>query len=221
VAGDALLIVDVQNDFCPGGALPVPDGDRVVAPLNRCAERFARQGAPIYASRDWHPAVTTHFTPYGGVWPPHCVADSEGARFHPGLRLPPSTIVVTKGDDAERDGYSAFDGRTADRADLLDDLRRREIDHLYVGGLATDYCVRQSVLDALNAGVHVSVLTDAIRAVEVRAGDGQRAVEEMARAGATFVTTIEVIDSCSPVPRAVPSSGSSPSRWSAARRGTQ
>ena len=194
MAGTALLIVDVQNDFCPGGALAVPDGDRVVAPLNRCADRFAERGAPVYASRDWHPAVTAHFAPYGGAWPPHCVADSEGAHFHPGLRLPPSTVVVTKGDDPSRDSYSAFDGRTADRANLLEELRRRQIDHLYVGGLATDYCVRQSVLDALKSGIHVSVLTDAIRAVEVRPGDARRAMEEMERAGATFVTTADITE---------------------------
>jgi nicotinamidase/pyrazinamidase len=192
VAGKALLIVDVQNDFCPGGALAVPDGDRVVAPLNRCAERLSRSGAPIYASRDWHPAVTTHFKPYGGVWPPHCIANTEGAKFHPDLRLPPSTVVVTKGDDPRCDGYSVFDGRTADGADLLEDLRRRQIDHLYVGGLATDYCVKQSVLDALKAGIQVSLLTDAIRAVDVQAGDGLRAVEEMVRSGATCTTTTDL-----------------------------
>ncbi len=192
MAGEALLIVDVQNDFCPGGALAVPDGDRVVAPLTRCANRFARRGAPIYASRDWHPAVTTHFKAYGGAWPPHCVAGSEGARFHPDLRLPPTTVVVTKGDDPDRDGYSAFDGRTADGATLLEALRRGQIDHLYVGGLATDYCVRQSVLDALKAGIRVSVLADAIRAVEVHPGDARRALDDMDRAGATFIATDDI-----------------------------
>jgi len=172
----------------------VPDGDRVVAPLNRCADRFAERGAPVYASRDWHPAVTTHFTPYGGAWPPHCIADTEGAQFHPGLRLPPSTVVVTKGGDPSRDSYSALDGCTADRANLLEDLRCRGIDHVYVGGLATDYCVKQSVLDALKSGIRVSVLTDAIRAVEVHPGDATRALEEMERAGARLITTGDVLE---------------------------
>ena len=193
MARDALLIVDVQNDFCPGGALAVADGDRVVRPLNRCADWFARRGAPVYASRDWHPAVTKHFKAYGGPWPPHCVTGSNGARFHPNLRLPSSTIVVTKGEEADRDGYSAFDGRTADQVSLLEDLRRREVDRLYVGGLATDYCVRQSVLDALKAGFHVGVLTDAIRGVEVHPGDAQQALEEMAQAGARLMTTGEAM----------------------------
>jgi len=194
MAGEALLIVDVQNDFCPGGALAVPEGNLVVAPLNRCAAHFARRGAPVYASRDWHPAVTAHFNTLGGPWPPHCVAGTAGAQFHPDLRLPPATVVVTKGDDPARDGYSAFDGRTGDGVTLLDELRRRQIDWLYVGGLATDYCVRQSVIDALAAGLCVSVLTDAVRAVEVHPGDGRRALEEMARAGATFTTIRDLVE---------------------------
>jgi nicotinamidase/pyrazinamidase len=180
----ALLIVDVQNDFCPGGALPVPDGAAVVAPINALVDRFRADGSPIYASRDWHPAVTRHFAASGGEWPPHCVAGSAGASFHPALMLPDSATIVSKGTDPDADGYSAFDGRTAAGAGLADLLRSRGITHLVVGGLATDYCVRASVLDALRLGFRVTVVADAIRGVELRPGDTVRAIEEMKAAGA-------------------------------------
>jgi nicotinamidase/pyrazinamidase len=183
----ALLIVDVQNDFCRGGALAVPGGDRVVPALNRYTAHAEARGWPIYASRDWHPAVTSHFKAYGGEWPPHCVQETTGANFHPDLRLPASTIVVSKGESAERPGYSAFDGRTADGGTLAADLAARGIDHLYVGGLATDYCVKHSVLDALRCGLKVTVLDDAIAGVEVHEGDSARALAEMTAAGAQIV----------------------------------
>lgn len=183
----ALVIVDVQKDFCPGGALAVPSGDRVVPVLNCYIADATQRGVPIYASRDWHPRVTRHFTQYGGEWPPHCVQDTEGARFHPDLRLPPSTIVVTKGQDPERPGYSAFEGRTPDGKTLLADLRERNIDHLYVGGLATDYCVKQSVLDALRHGFPVTILSDAIAGVDVQPGDSERAIAQMRDAGAVIM----------------------------------
>jgi len=180
----ALLVVDVQRDFCPGGALAVADGDRVVPALNRHISQAVARGWPIYASRDWHPAVTTHFKAYGGEWPPHCVEDSEGARFHDDLRLPESAIIVSKGQSPERPGYSAFDGRTPDGRPFLDDLQARHINHLYIGGLATDYCVKHSALDALRAGLAVTVLDDSIAGVEVRPGDSERALAEMRAAGA-------------------------------------
>jgi nicotinamidase/pyrazinamidase len=182
--GSALLIVDVQNDFCTGGALAVPQSERVVTSLNRYIDAAVTRGAPIYASRDWHPATTTHFKPYGGEWPVHCVQGSSGAAFHPDLRLPPDAIVVTKGERADSAGYSAFEGRTADGTPLADDLRRRGVTRLYVGGLATDYCVQQSVLGALGEGLEVTLLEDAIAGVDVTAGDSARAVEEMRRRGA-------------------------------------
>jgi nicotinamidase/pyrazinamidase len=180
----ALLVIDVQNDFCPGGALAVPDGDRVVPALNRHIAAAVDTGEPVYASRDWHPPVTRHFKPYGGEWPEHCVQGSAGATFHPALRLPESALVITKGEDPDRPGYSAFEGLTADGRTLLDDLRARGIDHLAVGGLATDYCVKQSVLDALRHGFSVTVLGDAIAGVDVRPGDSARALAEMRDAGA-------------------------------------
>jgi nicotinamidase/pyrazinamidase len=188
-SSDALLIVDVQNDFCRGGALEVPDGDAVVAPLNAYAEDFARRGRPVYASRDWHPPESRHFKP-AGRWPVHCVQGSPGAAFHPDLRLPKGAIVITKGDDPDADGYSPFEGRTPSGRSLAEDLHAKGVSHLYVGGLATDYCVLQSVLDARRHGLDVTVLADAIRGVEVEPGDSARAIEEMRVAGAEIVVPL-------------------------------
>jgi nicotinamidase/pyrazinamidase len=180
----ALLVVDVQQDFCPGGALPVPNGDNVIAPLNQYIDDAIAGGTPVYASRDWHPAVTSHFKIYGGEWPVHCVEHTPGAEFHPDLRLPASTIVVTKGEKADLPGYSAFEGHTPEGKMLLDDLRIRGIDHLLVGGLATDYCVKHSVLDALSAGLKITLLQNAIAGVNLRPQDSARAIVEMQNAGA-------------------------------------
>jgi nicotinamidase/pyrazinamidase len=184
----ALLVIDVQNDFCAGGALAVPDGNRVIAPLNRYVEQAVAGRAPIYASRDWHPAVTGHFAPYGGTWPVHCVQETPGASFHPQLRLPDDAVVVTKGDDPGLPGYSAFDGRVPGGASLAADLRARGITGLYVGGLATDYCVKHTVLDGLAAGFHVAVLEDAIAGVNVQPGDSSAALAEMTGSGAVLVS---------------------------------
>jgi nicotinamidase/pyrazinamidase len=180
----ALLIVDVQKDFCAGGALAVPQGDRVVTVLNRYVADAIARGWLVYASRDWHPPISRHFRPYGGEWPPHCVQGTDGAAFHGDLRLPSSAIVVSKGQGPDSTGYSALEGRSAEGMSLLDDLRARGVEHLYVGGLATDYCVKYSVLDARRAGFEVTVLTDAIAGVELQAGDSERALEEMRAAGA-------------------------------------
>ena len=188
----ALLIVDVQNDFCPGGALAVADGDQVVPVLNRLAVWAAARGLPVYASRDWHPADSTHFAGNGGPWPTHCVAGSAGARLHPNLALPSRAMIVTKGTGRDEDGYSAFDGQVAGRGPLLDDLRARGVDHLIVGGLATDYCVRASVLDARRHGLGVTVVEDGVRAVNLVEGAGDRALAEMREAGADVVTASEV-----------------------------
>ncbi|MBI4507327.1 MAG: nicotinamidase [Chloroflexi bacterium] len=180
----ALLIVDVQNDFCPGGALAVPEGDRVVPALNAYVARFQAAGLPIFASRDWHPPVTKHFKEHGGLWPPHCVQGTRGAEFHPDLRLPEGVIIITKGDAPDADAYSPFEGHTPDGRAFPDVIRERGVGHLYVGGLATDYCVRASVLDARKAGLRVTLLEDAARGVDVQPGDSERAVQEMVAAGA-------------------------------------
>lgn len=191
--GDALLIVDVQNDFCPGGSLAVPGGDRVVPVLNRYLAAFAGRGLPVYASRDWHPAETRHFEAGGGPWPAHCIAGTEGAAFHPDLELPSSATVVSKGTDPVDDGYSAFEAEASEGRVLAESLKEKGVRRLFVGGLATDYCVRASVLDAARQGFRPVLLLDAIAGIDVNAGDQAAALDEMLRAGATTATlrTIE------------------------------
>jgi nicotinamidase/pyrazinamidase len=184
----ALLVLDVQNDFCSSGTLPVPDADRLPALLNRYIEDAIARGIPVYAARDWHPAATRHFAAYGGRWPVHCVQNTAGARFHPALRLPPETTLVSKGEDPAADGYSAFEGHTPDGTPLLQDLRRHGITHVYMGGLATDYCVRASALDALAGGLAVTVLDDALAGVDEQPGDCAHAIAEMRTRGARFAS---------------------------------
>jgi nicotinamidase/pyrazinamidase len=180
----ALVVVDVQNDFLPGGALAVPQGDAVIAILNDYISLFERVQCPIYVTRDWHPAQTCHFQSGGGVWPPHCIQGTEGAAFHPALRVPSGAVIISKGMDPQQDSYSAFQGQTDEGRDFLSELRHRGIEHIYVGGLATDYCVRFTVLDARRAGLEVTVLEDAVRGVDLQPGDSERALDEMKRAGA-------------------------------------
>jgi nicotinamidase/pyrazinamidase len=186
----ALIVVDVQKDFCPGGALPAPGGNDIIEALNRHLGEARDREIPVYASRDWHPPVTNHFKQYGGEWPPHCVQDSAGARFHPDLKLPADAIVISKGDDPAKPGYSAFDGHTSSGKTLLRDLRERNVTTLYVAGIATDYCVKATALDALQAGIEVRVLKDAITGIDVRRGDVDRALGEMSEGGATLVERI-------------------------------
>jgi len=185
---DALLVVDVQNDFCPGGSLAVPDGDQVVPVLNRYIARFTSAGAPVFACRDWHPTWTKHFQAYGGAWPPHCVQGTPGAAFHPALALPREAVVFSKGMDPEQDAYSAFQAEDPGGRPLASVLKERGVQRLFVGGLATDYCVRDSALDARRHGFEVVVLANAARAVEVKPGDGERALGAMREAGARLVT---------------------------------
>jgi len=176
--GDALLIVDPQVDFLPGGSLGVPQGDAVLAPINRLIDLYRTHGLPVYVSRDWHPALHCSFADQGGPWPVHCVAGSDGARFAPGLQLD-DAIVVSKATTVDVDAYSAFNG-----TGLADTLRERGIRRLVVCGLATDYCVLNTVLDGLAAGFEVLLATEAIRAVNVNADDGDRALVRMLDGGA-------------------------------------
>lgn len=177
----ALIVVDVQNDFCPGGTLAIPHGDQVVAPLNKLIDEFLERGDPVYKSRDWHPPTTKHFTAYGGTWPVHCVQNTEGAAFHPALHNDPRIEVISKG-LGNTDGYSAFE-----ETRLSSLLKQAGVEEVLVGGLATDYCVKHTVLDALKQGYKVKAVEEAMRPVELRPGDGERAIEEMRAAGAEII----------------------------------
>ena len=177
--GDALVIVDVQNDFLPGGSLAVQQGHQVVPVLNRYVELFRSRNLPVWATRDWHPPDHISFKEQGGPWPPHCVAGTEGAAFARGLKLSGKEEIISKADSAEKDAYSGFEG-----TDLKDGLEGSGVKRIFVGGLATDYCVLNTVKDALKLGFEVILLEDAIRAVNVNPEDGEKAVEEMVEKGA-------------------------------------
>jgi len=180
---DALVIVDVQKDFLPGGALAVPRGDEVVPLLNRYIEKFRSCSLPVFATRDWHPPDHCSFQSRGGPWPPHCIAGTPGAEYADDLNLPEDSEIVSKASDPDREAYSGFDG-----TDLEQRLKRHGVRRLFIGGLATDYCVLNTVRDALRLGFEVLVLTDAIRAVNVHPEDGRKALEEMQRLGARLIT---------------------------------
>lgn len=180
--GDALVVVHMQNDFLAGGSLAVPRGDEVVPVLNRYLAAFQLKGLPIFATRDWHPPNHCSFKPYGGLWPPHCVAGSRGAAFAPGLKLPSSGIAISQAMNPDKEAYSGFEG-----TDLDARLRAAGVRRLYVGGLATDYCVLNTVRDGLSLGYEVFLLEDAIRAVNVQPDDGRNAEDEMIRLGAVAI----------------------------------
>ncbi len=190
----ALLIVDVQNDFCPGGALGVQDGDRIVPVLNQYIERFAQAGMPVFVTRDWHPPRTSHFNTAGGIWPPHCVQGSKGAEFHPDLKIGNDAVVLSKGTAVNEDSYSAFDAADARGVVLKDLLRQRRIERIYVGGLATDYCVKETVLDGLRQGFQVVLLQDAICGVNLQPEDSAQAIDTMVKAGVTVSPLVDSID---------------------------
>jgi nicotinamidase/pyrazinamidase len=175
---DALIVVDVQNDFCPGGALAVTDGDAVVDPLNR----LAREAPLVIATRDWHPPDHGSFAENGGPWPVHCVCDTPGAELHAGIDREQIDVVVDKGREPAREGYSGFESTDLERV-----LRERGVETVHIGGLALDYCVKATALDAKRAGFDVVVHRDATRAVELQPGDGERAVGELRGAGVSVV----------------------------------
>jgi nicotinamidase/pyrazinamidase len=189
----ALLIVDLQNDFCPKGKLAVPGGDRIIPALNKYIKIFSEKRLPIFASRDWHPKKTKHFKKFGGLWPVHCVQNTKGAEFHPKLRLPKEVIIISKGMDPEIDAYSVFGGFDQYGQEFLNLLKILGISQLYVGGLATDYCVKSTVLDALRNGFKVKLLVDAIKGVDLKKGDSENAIEEMVKNGAKKMTLKELM----------------------------
>lgn len=177
--GDALLVVDVQNDFLPGGRLAVPSGDQVIGPLNLAIARFRAQGLPVFATRDWHPPEHCSFKANGGLLPPHCVAGTRGAAFPGTLALPPDAVIVSKGNLPDRDAYSGFEGTR-----LGGMLREARVTRLLVGGLATDFCVLNTVTDALQEGFGVVLLTGAMRGMNLQAGDDEAAIDTMIEHGA-------------------------------------
>jgi nicotinamidase/pyrazinamidase len=186
--GDALLVVDVQNDFLPGGALGITGGDAIVPPLNRLLGAWRQRGLPVFLSRDWHPSGHCSFALQGGPWPDHCVAGTFGAEFSRHLQVAPTDVVISKATRLDKDAYSALDGTS-----LAEALHSRGITRLFIGGLATDYCVRATGIDARAAGLDVVVLADAVCAVNVEPGDGDRALAELERAGCQLATTDAVL----------------------------
>lgn len=195
---DALILVDVQNDFLPGGALAVARGDEVIPVLNRYGALFRHSRLPVYASRDWHPANHCSFTSQGGPWPVHCVAGTVGAGFSAALDLDESTVILSKAENACKDAYSAFQG-----TGLAQALRERGVARVFIGGLATDYCVLNTVQDALKENFNVMLLTDAVRAVDLEPGDGKAAMQTMLALGAVPVT-LAMVDDMTVVPGCIP-----------------
>lgn len=185
---DALILVDLQNDFCRGGPLGVPSSDAVVKSLSALAKAFAAKGGKVFATRDWHPAEHSSFQTQGGQWPEHCIQGTQGAEFHPDLELPKGSSIVNKGMSVGKDAYSGFVD-----SDLNDQLRKKGINRLYVGGLATDNCVLNTVLDAIYNDYETYVVTDAVAAVNVEPGDGIRAIHLMQVNGALLTRTSELI----------------------------
>ncbi|MCS7262111.1 MAG: nicotinamidase [Aquificaceae bacterium] len=180
---DALVVVDMQRDFMPGGALPVKEGDTIVPRLNQYIQLFSRKGLPVFFTRDWHPPDHISFKEQGGVWPPHCVQDTPGALFHPDLFIPEDNrFIISKGTSRDFDAYSGFQGTV-----LHSLLQERGIRRVFVGGVATDYCVRNTVIGAINLGYQAFLLLDCIKGVDVSPGDSERAVEKMLLAGAVGV----------------------------------
>ena len=192
---DALLITDIQKDFLPGGALPVDGGDEIIPVLNDYVKRFEASKAHVLASRDWHPSNHISFKAQGGLWPPHCVQETAGAKFSPDLKLPNHTIVISKATNPEKEAYSAFDGTS-----LAHELRTLGVKRLFIGGLATDYCVVNPVLDSCQLGFETVVLMDATLGINVEPGDVDRAVEKMLKNGAKQATADDFPDAVDELP---------------------
>lgn len=191
--GTGLIVVDVQNDFCPGGALPVAKGDEIIPKLNAVIQSFEHRGLPVFFTRDWHPKDHCSFVSQGGIWPAHCVKGSRGARFHPDLFVPTEAHVISKATRRNFEAYSAFQGTTLERR-----LRDLGVRRLVVGGLATDYCVKNTVLDGLAAGFGVDLMTDCVKGVNLKKNDSAAAIREMVTRGAELTSVAAVIDSLSP-----------------------
>lgn len=188
----ALLVVDVQNDFCPGGSLAVRRADDVVPKLNKVIEAFHKAGLPIFYSRDWHPRNHMSFKDQGGIWPSHCVKGTSGARFHPNLEITRGARIISKATTQDFEAYSAFQGTNLEKQ-----LKSLGVDDVVLGGLTTDYCVKESSIDGLKAGFRVAVLKDCIKGVELKKGDSAAALKEVRKRGATLLTSDQAIESVS------------------------
>jgi len=189
--GWALLIVDVQNDFCEGGAVPVKGGQEVARPLSRLAHAMAEAGRSVFASRDWHPPKTHHFQDWGGRWEPHCVQGTWGAEFPPDLDLPEETVIISKGMDPRSEGYSVFEGVDPAGVPFGRCLEERCVRQLVMGGLATDHCVRETAMDARMGGLRVELVVDAVRPVDPE--EGERTLRDLETAGVKLVSTEEAL----------------------------
>lgn len=179
---NALIVVDMQNDFCPGGALQVNDGDRIIPACNKYIEMFENKGLTVYYTADWHPPNHCSFKENGGIWPIHCVQGSKGAAFHPDLKITTNACIIHKGTDPNKEAYSGFE-----QTELCTHLQKNGIRTLYIAGLATDYCVKNTVIDACYNGYKVIVLLDGVKGVELNLGDSARALKMMKDVGATFL----------------------------------
>jgi nicotinamidase/pyrazinamidase len=183
----ALVVTDVQNDFTPGGALAIRNGDKIIPPLNQVITQFADAGLPIFLTRDWHPPNHCSFKEQGGLWPPHCVKNTSGAAFHPNLRVPKNAKILSKATSADEEAYSGFKGTT-----LATELRKSGVDTFVIGGLATDYCIKNTVFDGLELGFRVSVLKDCVKGVNLKKTDAAASLRQMRVKGAEMTTSQEV-----------------------------
>ena len=185
---DALIVIDMQNDFMPGGALPVPEGDSIVPVLNKYIKLFSEKGLSVFFTRDWHPENHISFKGFGGIWPPHCIQDTEGANFHPELFIPSDNkFIISKGYSRDFDAYSGFQGTVLDER-----LKERGIKRIFVGGVATDYCVKNTAFGGINLGYQVFILEDSIKGVDVKKGDSKEAIEFLMNHGAILIKFEEI-----------------------------
>ena len=184
---DALIVVDMQNDFCPGGSLAVNEGDQIIPTINRLIRLFNH----VIFTRDWHPPDHISFSDAPGFvdksWPKHCVANTSGAQLHSDLRIPKTALIINKGTHKNKEAYSGFQG-----TDLAEELKKGDVTRIFVCGLATDYCVKNTALDAVEAGFQTVVIEDAIRGVDIPRGSAIAAIEEMRRKGVQFVSSDEL-----------------------------
>ena len=185
---DALILVDIQNDFLPGGSLGVPGGNEILPVINKYIQLFQANGLPVIATRDWHPVNHCSFEKSGGIWPDHCIAGTKGAQFSDKLQLPANTLIISKATETDRDAYSGLE-----QTELDNELKKRSIRRVWVGGLATDYCVLNTVRDFLKLSYEVILLQDAIKAVNLHPDDGKRAEKEMTDKGAVPLTLSEIV----------------------------